>query len=195
MKKISLLLAIVFCFSLVGCGKNTAPAALESTNSVETNQSTESVESTEIPEDTASEDFAETPDSVDNEEAEEDDGTYWLSGYLKSSEKDKSGEPDEYGVIQPIIYVAKIDGDSLIIEGTTNFRNEESQDPVGMGPGDYAEFIITDETVFQMVGGEYGPETVTKEEFAGYLESCADSGILLDLKITGAKVTIAKIRS
>ena len=129
------------------------------------------------------------------EAPEEDDGSYWLSGYLLSSEKDKSGEPDENGNPQPIGYVAKIDGDSFIVEGATNMRQKESDEAVEMCPGDSAEFIITDETVFQMCGGEDGPETVTKDEFAGYLESCADSGLLLDLQITGAKVTMAKIRA
>ncbi|MBO6283903.1 MAG: hypothetical protein J6M63_08245 [Pseudobutyrivibrio sp.] len=91
--------------------------------------------------------------------------------------------------------MAKIDGDSFIVEGATNMRQKESDEAVEMGPGDSSEFIITDETVFQMCGGEDGPETVTKDEFAGYLESCADSGLLLDLQITGAKVTMAKIRA
>ena len=186
MKKMTLVLALTLSLSLVGCGQTEAPASSEADQTVETTESTETLNT---------EDSTEASDSTVTEEAEEDDGSYWLSGHLLSSEKDKSGEPDENGNPQPIVYVAKIDGDSFIVEGATNMRQKESDEAVEMGPGDSAEFIITDETVFQMCGGEDGPETVTKDEFAGYLESCADSGLLLDLQITGAKVTMAKIRA
>ena len=120
---------------------------------------------------------------------------WYIRGYLDERNMPVFPADDENGNPQPIVYVAKIDGDSFIVEGATNMRQKESDEAVEMCPGDSAEFIITDETVFQMCGGEDGPETVTKDEFAGYLESCADSGLLLDLQITGAKVTMAKIRA
>ncbi len=186
MKKMTLILALTLSLSLVGCGKTEAPASSEAEQTVESTEVLDTEDSTEA-----------SDSAVTDETSEEtsDDGSYWLSGYLLSSEKDKSGEPDENGNPKPIVYVAKIDGDSFIVEGATNMRQKESDEAVEMGPGDSAEFIITDETVFQMCGGEDGPETVTKDEFAGYLESCADSGLLLDLQITGAKVTMAKIRA
>ena len=58
-----------------------------------------------------------------------------------------------------------------------------------------AAFIVTDSTVFQMAGGEAGAEDVTKEEFAGYLKDCADSGLLLDIQVNGAQVVVAQICS
>jgi len=64
-----------------------------------------------------------------------------------------------------------------------------------MNDVDEAAFIITDQTVFQMIGGEDGPENVTKEDFAQYLKDCADSGLLLDIQVNGAQVVVAQICS
>ena len=136
-------------------------------------------------------------DTTDNHftEALDDDGTYWLSGYLRASDKDSAGKPDEYGVLQAIIYEANIEEDVLTVKGVTNFRNDKDQDPVGMNDVDEAAFIITDQTVFQMIGGEDGPEDVTKEDFAQYLKDCSDSGLLLDIQVNGAQVVVAQICS
>ena len=184
MKKVSLLLAVSICATLIGCGKTeNADAGAATAVSAEAIESV--TESVSVPKtDTASTSFT---------EALEDEGTYWMSGYLRASDKDSAGEPDESGVLQAIIYEAYIEDDILTVKGVTNFRNDKAQDPVGMNDGDEAAFIITDQTIFQMVGGEDGPEDVTKEEFAQYLKDCADSGLLLDIQVTGAQVVVAQI--
>ncbi len=206
MKKISILLAVSICFTLLGCGETkSAETGSETGISVGTIKSaTESESLSET--DEAKTDEPETGEAETNEsetsdsethftEALDDEGTYWISGYLLASNKDSAGEPDENGVLQAIIYEAYIEDDFLTIKGVTNFRNEESQDPVGMNEGDEAGFIITDQTVFQMVGGDIGPEVVTKEEFAQYLKDCADTGLLLDIQVNGAQVVVAQICS
>ncbi len=184
MRKVSLLLAVSICATLIGCGKTeNADAGAVTAVSAEAIESV--TESASVPEtDTASTSFI---------EALEDDGTYWMSGYLRASDKDSAGVPDESGVLQAIIYEAYIEDDILTVKGVTNFRNDKDQDPVGMNDGDEAAFIITDQTVFQMVGGDEGPEDVTKEEFAQYLKDCADSGLLLDIQVSGAQVVVAQI--
>jgi len=184
MRKVSLLLVVSICATLIGCGKTeNADAGAATAVSAEAIESV--TESVSVPEtDTASTSFT---------EALEDEGTYWMSGYLRASDKDSAGEPDESGVLQAIIYEAYIEDDILTVKGVTNFRNDKAQDPVGMNDVDEAAFIITDQTVFQMVGGEDGPEDVTKEEFAQYLKDCADSGLLLDIQVTGAQVVVAQI--
>ncbi len=196
MKKLSILLAASICVTLLGCGK---------TESLETGAVTglsvepiESIaESEPVPEtvtDTSETDTTET-DTTETHftEALDDDGTYWLSGYLRASDKDSAGEPDEYGVLQAIIYEAYIEDGFLTVKGVTNFRNDKAQDPVATNDIDEASFIITDQTVFQMVGGDLGPEDVTQEEFAQYLKDCADTGLLLDIQVDGAKVVAAQI--
>ena len=184
MRKVSLLLTVAICASLLGCGKTeNADAGAATAVSAEAIESV--TESVSVPKtDTASTSFT---------EALADEGTYWMSGYLRASDKDSAGEPDESGVLQAIIYEAYIEDDILTVKGVTNFRNDKAQDPVGMNDGDEAAFIITDQTIFQMVGGEDGPEDVTKEEFAQYLKDCADSGLLLDIQVTGAQVVVAQI--
>lgn len=184
MRKVSLLLTVAICASLIGCGK-TENADAGATTAVSAEALESVTESVSVPEtDTASTSFT---------EALEDEGTYWMSGYLRASDKDSAGEPDESGVLQAIIYEAYIEDDIFTVKGVTNFRNDKAQDPVGMNDVDEAAFIITDQTVFQMVGGEDGPEDVTKEEFAQYLKDCADSGLLLDIQVTGAQVVVAQI--
>ena len=184
MRKVSLLLTVAICASLLGCGKTeNADAGAATAVSAEAIESV--TESVSVPKtDTASTSFT---------EALADEGTYWMSGYLRASDKDSAGEPDESGVLQAIIYEAYIEDDILTVKGVTNFRNDKAQDLVGMNDGDEAAFIITDQTIFQMVGGEDGPEDVTKEEFAQYLKDCADSGLLLDIQVTGAQVVVAQI--
>lgn len=211
MKKISILLAVSICFTLLGCGETkSAETGSEtgiSVGTIESATESESLSETDEAEtDEAETDEPETDESETNEsetsdsethftEALDDEGTYWISGYLLASNKDSAGEPDENGVLQAIIYEAYIEDDFLTIKGVTNFRNEESQDPVGMNEVDEAGFIITDQTVFQMVGGDIGPEVVTKEEFAQYLKDCADTGLLLDIQVNGAQVVVAQICS
>ena len=191
MKKLSLLLVVSICVTLMGCGKeeNADSGAI-------TGISVEPIENV-----TESEPLSETNTTETNTteehftEALDDEGTYWLSGYLRASEKDKAGEPDEYGVLQAIIYEAYIEDGFLTVKGVTNFRNDKDQDPVATNDIDEASFIITDQTVFQMVGGEDGPDDVTKEEFSGYLKDCSDSGLLLDIQVNGAQVVVAQICS
>jgi len=165
MKKISLLLVASICVTLLGCGKTeNAEATAVSGISIEPIENI-----------SESETLTET-DTTDNHftEALDDEGTYWLSGYLRASDKDSAGQPDEYGVLQAIIYDTSIED---------------------MNDVDEAAFIITDQTVFQMIGGEDGPENVTKEDFAQYLKDCADSGLLLDIQVNGAQVVVAQICS
>ena len=186
MKKISLLLVASICVTLLGCGKTeNAEATAVSGISIEPIENV-----------SESETLTET-DTTDNHftEALDDEGTYWLSGYLRASDKDSAGQPDEYGVLQAIIYDTSIEDDVFTVKGVTNFRNDKDQDPVGMNDVDEAAFIITDQTVFQMIGGEDGPENVTKEDFAQYLKDCADSGLLLDIQVNGAQVVVAQICS
>ena len=182
MKKVSILLATALCVTLFGCGN------AENSEAV-TGLSVEPIESTNESETSAVTDATEEHFT----EALEDEGSYWISGYLRASDKDAAGEPDEYGVLQAIIYEAYIEDDVLTVKGVTNFRNDKAQDPVGMNDVDEAAFIITDSTVFQMLGGDTGAEDVTKEQFAQYLKDCADTGLLLDIQVNGAQVVVAQI--
>ena len=188
MKKISLLLVASICVTLLGCGKTesdeTAAVTAVSVEPIESVSEPEPLTETETETDTTDKNFT---------EALNDEGTYWISGNLRASDKDSAGQPDEYGVLQAIIYEANIEDDTLTVKGVTNFRNDKDQDPIGMNDVDEAAFIITDQTVFQMVGGEDGPENVTKEEFAQYLKDCADTGMLLDIQVNGAQVLVAQI--
>ena len=186
MKKISIQLAASICVTLLGCGK-----AENAETGAEAGFSVEPIESVAESETLTETDTGEThfTEALDNE------GTYWLSGYLRASDKDSAGEPDEYGVLQAVIYEAYIEDDVLTVKGVTNFRNDKAQDPVGMNDVDEAAFIVTDQTVFQMVGGDIGPEDVTKEDFAQYLKDCADTGLLLDIQVNGAQVVVAHICS
>ncbi len=188
MKKKLLVMIMVSSMALqvVGCGASdaanteTATATGVSVEPIESVAEADPVAETEAPE----EHFTEALD---------DDGTYWVSGYLRASDKSKAGEPDEYGVLQAVIYEADIEDDVLTIKGVTNFRNDKDQDPVAMNDVEEAAFIVTDQTVFQMVGGEEGPEDVTKEVFAQYLKDLADTGLLLDIQVNGAQVVVAQI--
>ena len=184
MKNLSFLLAASICVTLLGCGKAENPEA-----GAVTGLSLEPIETV-----TESESLPET-DTTETHftEALNDEGSYWVSGYLRASDKESAGEPDEYGVLQAIIYEAGIEDDFLTVKGVTNFRNDKAQDPVATNDIDEASFIITDQTVFQMVGGEGGPEDVSKEDFAQYLKDCADTGLLLDIQVEGAKVLVAQI--
>lgn len=193
MKRLSLLLAAALCITLLGCGntkdaETAAGVAKEPIEPITENDSfaeTDTTESASLAEtDTTEEHFTEALD---------DEGTYWMSGYLRASDRESAGEPDEYGVLQAIVYEAYIEDDVLTVKGVTNFRNDKAQDPVGMNDVEEASFIITDNTAFQMVGGENGADDVTKEEFAQYLKDLSDSGLLLDIQISGAQVVVAQI--
>jgi len=119
MKKISLLLVASICVTLLGCGKTeNAEATAVSGISIEPIENI-----------SESETLTET-DTTDNHftEALDDEGTYWLSGYLRASDKDSAGQPDEYGVLQAIIY------DTSIEEGVYTVSLDMDTLPITVAP-------------------------------------------------------------
>lgn len=186
MKKKMLVPLLFLCLAtcLFGCG-----SGKEGTTEVKTRSIFERVEDdgeTKAP-DTKPE--VQLPDGVEFNSA---DGFYY--GYLQSSGQDKIGAANEDGVLYTIIYKAEILGDNLIIYGNFGYKNFQDQDTVSVSDKGIYSFTVTDDTTFQMAGGDQGPETVSKEEFQGYLNDLIDSQLYFEVEIseTSAKtVTIS----
>ncbi|CBK75900.1 hypothetical protein CIY_34590 [Butyrivibrio fibrisolvens 16/4] len=188
MKKRIMVLSMIFCMGLatIACGKEeSAPETSEAVESVE-----QSVD------DTASEETTESSEEVteDEEDEEATNTTVWC-GYLEASNKELSGEPDEYGVIRAIIYDAHLDGDTFTLEGTLNFKNVMSQDPIGMVPGDVNTFKVDENTKYLLHGGEAGPEEKTREEFEEIFKGLLDSGLFFEVELENGVAKTVNIRS
>ncbi|MCR5403166.1 MAG: hypothetical protein K6E91_05005 [Butyrivibrio sp.] len=119
----------------------------------------------------------------------------FMGAYLQASDKDKIDTTNEAGVLYKVVYDAAIDGDDLIIYGAMDYRNDKGQDSMTVSSDLKHIFKVTDETVYQMVGGEAGAEAVSKEDFSEYLKNLIDSGLFLDIEVKDGVVVSASINS
>ena len=116
----------------------------------------------------------------------------FMGSFLLSSDRDKIDTTNDYGVFYRVVYKASLEGDELIACGSMDYRNSKDQDPITISSDVTHIFKVDDNTVY-MKGGEEGTETVTKEEFAGYLDSRKDSGMYFEVEISGGVVKTAQM--
>ena len=124
---------------------------------------------------------------VENETA---DG--FMGSFLLSSDRGKIGTTNEYGVLYRVIYEASIEGDELIVCGSMDYRNFKDQDPITISSDVKHVFKVDGNTVYQK-DGEEGTETLSKDDFAGLLGSRKDSGMYLEVEISGGVVKSATL--
>ncbi len=123
-------------------------------------------------------------------EYETSDG--FMGSFLSASDRDKIDTTNDYGVFYRVIYEASLEGDELIACGSMDYRNFKDQDPISISSDVRHIFKVDDNTVYRK-GTEEGTETVSKEEFAGYLESRKDSGMYFEVELNGGVVTTAEM--
>ena len=69
------------------------------------------------------------------------------------------------------------------------------QDVVGVNPEEVIELKLTESTTYLCMGGEDGSQEMTKEEFAQTLQSCLDSGLLLDIQVSNGEAAVIMLCS
>ena len=74
-----------------------------------------------------------------------------------------------------------------------DYRNYKEQDPITISSDRKHIFAVNENTVYQMVGGDDGPEVISKEEFATNLKEMIDSGLFLEVEVSNGVVTTASI--
>ena len=114
----------------------------------------------------------------------------FMGSFLLASDKDKIDTTNDYGVLYRVIYSASLEGDELTACGSMDYRNFKDQDPITISSDIKHIFKVDDNTVYQK-DGENGTETITKEEFAGFLDSRKDSGMYFEVEISGGVVKTA----
>ncbi len=115
-----------------------------------------------------------------------------MGSFLLSSDRDKIDTTNDYGVLYRVVYKATLEGDELTACGSMDYRNSKDQDPITISSDVTHVFKVDDNTVY-LKGGEGGEETVSKEEFAGYLDSRKDSGMYFEVELSGGTVKTAQI--
>ena len=125
-------------------------------------------------------------------EYETSDG--FMGSFLLASDRDKIDTTNDYGVLYRVVYKASIEGDELIACGSMDYRNFKDQDPVTISSDVTHIFKLDENTVYQKQG-EGDLETLTKEEFADYLNSRKDSGMYFEVEISGGVVKTVQILS
>ncbi len=124
-------------------------------------------------------------------EPENADGIY--GSYLKSSDAGMIGTTDEYGLLYKVVYWSSLSDGTLSLAGSMDCRNVREQDPISVSDDLMHVFTVNDSTVYQMVGGDAGPENVSMTDFAGYLNDCSDSGLYIEVEVKDGVVTTAFI--
>ncbi len=192
-KIFALTLMLTLSLSLMGCiGDDKATDSTDNAT-VESQDNTTDVESAPADEidDTAD---AEDSTSEDKENTDsENEETFWLTATLHKSGKDQSLKEDKWGTSQAIVYDAKIEGDTLTIKGDMFFKNDVSQDPVGVYDKKEIVLKLTDDTKYTLTGGideneEIASESISKEEFAEQLTQLIDSELGIDIEVKGDTV-------
>ena len=115
-----------------------------------------------------------------------------MGSFLLASDRDTIDTTNDYGVLYRVVYKATLEGDELTACGSMDYRNSKDQDPITISSDVTHVFKVDDNTVY-LKGGEGGEETVSKEEFAGYLDSRKDSGMYFEVEISGGTVRTAQI--
>ncbi|WP_026488981.1 hypothetical protein [Butyrivibrio sp. XBB1001] len=189
-KTLGLILVFALSLSLVACESKKENA--DATANAETGSIFEPIDdSTAAQEnDTNKGTSSSLPEGVEFNTA---DGFY--AGTLQSSGKDKIGAANEYGSLYTIIYQAQIIDNNLVIYGNFGYRNFQDQDIVSVSDNGIYAFTITDDTTFQMVGGEEGPEIVSKEDFNNYLSQLIDSQLYFEIEIADNHAITVSISS
>ena len=190
-KTLGVILTLAMCLSLVACG------AKKGNDNVTTNTDAgslfEPIDDSTAAQDKNSEDQTSSAALPEGVEFNTADGFY--SGTLQSSGKDKIGAANEYGSLYSIIYQAQIIDNNLVIYGNFGYRNFQDQDIVSVSDNGIYAFTITDDTTFQMVGGEEGPEIVNKEDFNNYLSQLIDSQLYFEIEIADNHAITVSISS
>ncbi len=124
-----------------------------------------------------------------------EDADGFMGSFLLSSDRDKIGTTDEFGVLYKVVYQASLDGDELTVCGSMDYRNSKDQDPITITDDQTHIFKVTDSTVYVMDGAESGKNNVSKEEFAGLLDKLKDSGVFLEVEVSDGVVATATIIS
>lgn len=133
---------------------------------------------------------ASNADSTAPVEYETADG--YMGSFLLASDRDKIDTTNDYGVFYRVVYRATLEGDELTACGSMDYRNSKDQDPITISSDVAHVFKVDDNTVY-LKGGEGGTETVSKEEFAGLLDSRKDSGMYFEVEISGGTVKTVQI--
>ena len=188
MKKRKTVVLIILCvaalLSACGKGKPAEPSPPAETAAVETASLPDTSTQSEQLNDTSLSDG--TPSApVEYETA---DG--FMSSFLLASDRNLIDTANDYGVLYRVVYEASLEGDELRACGSMDYRNFKDQDPITISSDQTHVFKVDGNTVYRK-GTETGDQTISKEEFAGLLESRKNSGMFFEVEISGGAVKTA----
>ena len=196
MKKRNIVIPVILCVAalLAACGKEKTEETSSLFEAVETEapaqQDTVAQPAQEETEEVSAEVASE--DRVDSAPVEYETADGFMGSFLLASDRDKIDTTNDYGVFYRVIYEASIEGDELKASGSMDYRNFKDQDPITISSDVTHVFKVDDNTVYQKEG-EAGTETVSKEDFAGLLDSRKDSGMFFEVEISGGVVKTATL--
>ena len=114
----------------------------------------------------------------------------FMSSFLLAYDMDLIDTTNDYGVFYRVVYEASLEDDELRACGSMDYRNFKGQDPITISSDQTHIFKVDGNTVYRK-GTEIGDQTITKEEFAGLLESRKNSGMFFEVEISGGVVKTA----
>ena len=139
--------------------------------------------------------YAGAEEEVSELPVEEETADGVLGGYLLASDKDKIGTTDENGLLYTVIYAGAFGDTFMNVSGSMSYKNSPDQDTVSVSDDVLHAFVIDENTQFQMLGGEDGPEEVTLEEFCENFNNCLESGLYFEATVSGGVCTLVTIAS
>ena len=188
MKKGKTVILTILCLTMLlsacGKGKTAEPSSPVETTEAETASLPDTSNQPEqVTDTTSSEDEPSAP--VEYETA---DG--FMSSFLLASDRDLIDTTNDYGVFYRIIYEASLEDDELRACGSMDYRNFKDQDSITISSDLTHVFKVDDHTEYRK-GTEVGDQIIAKEEFAELLESRKNSGMFLEVEISGGVVKTA----
>ena len=136
-----------------------------------------------------------TDDSQSTSESEEDMDKQEDGFYFSSLVASKGGERDSDVGLATISSI-KIEEDTLIVEGTMDYREDDDyeKDPKELEKETY-KFKFNADTKFQAVGGLAEPEIFTPAEFIEYYQGITDSGLGLRIEVVDGIASVVSFAS
>ncbi|MBE5826663.1 MAG: hypothetical protein E7307_08505 [Butyrivibrio sp.] len=124
-------------------------------------------------------------------EEETSDGVWGAT--LMESDKDKIGTTNEYGLLYTVIYKGEFQDDSFAVYGALSYKNDPAQDTISVSDDVKHVFKTDENTVYQMIGGEDGPEDVTREEFIEHFGNCIKVGLYFEATVSNGVCSLVTI--
>lgn len=116
-----------------------------------------------------------------------------LGATILDTGRDLIGTTNDVGVLYSVVYKGEFTDDGFTLYGSMDIKNFREQDPISVSDEQAHVFHTDGSTVYQMIGGEDGPEDVSREDFIANFNNCVKVGMYMEVEVKNGIATLVTI--